>query len=159
VAGLVLNFVSDPGAALAEWRRVTIAGGIVAAYVWDYAERMELIRAFWDAAISLDPAARALDEGVRFPIAGADALADLFRAAGLVDVTTLAIDVPTHFSDFDDVWQPFLGGQGPAPAYVMSLSAGDRDALRGRLRSTLPSAPDGSIDLTARAWAVRGRSV
>lgn len=156
VAGLVLNFVPDPRAALTEWRRVTRAGGVLGAYVWDYAEGMDLLRRFWDAAVALDGAARSLDEGVRFPIARPQPLTDAFEEAGLADITTRAIDVPTRFADFDDLWRPFLGGQGPAPTYAMSLPAAQRDALRDRLRADLPIGPDGSIDLAARAWAVRG---
>jgi hypothetical protein len=117
---------------------------------------MQLIRQFWDAAVALDPDAQALDQAVRFPIARPPALAGAFESAGLTGVTTRAVDVPTHFADFDDLWQPFLGGQGPAPAYAMSLPAAGREALRDRLRAGLPIGQDGSIDLTARAWAVRG---
>jgi SAM-dependent methyltransferase len=156
VAGLVLNFVPDPRAALTEWCRVTGAGGAIGGYVWDYAGQMQLLRYFWDAAVSLDADARALDQGVRFPIARPQALASAFESAGLTQVTTRAVDVPTHFADFDDLWQPFLGGQGPAPAYAMSLPAAGRETLRDRLRAGLPVGQDGSIDLTARAWAVRG---
>jgi SAM-dependent methyltransferase len=156
VSGLVLNFVPDERAALAEWCRVTRAGGAIGGYVWDYAGQMQLLRHFWDAAVALDGDARALDEDVRFPLATRQALAELFESAGLTQGTTRAIDVPTHFADFDDLWQPFLGGQGPAPAYAMSLPAAGREALRDRLRAGLPVGHDGSIDLTARAWAVRG---
>ena len=84
-------------------------------------------------------------------------LAELFRAAGLKQVETRPIDVPTVFRDFDDYWQPFRGGQGPAPGYALSLNAERRAALRERLRARLPAAPDGAISLVARAWAVRGR--
>ena len=82
---------------------------------------------------------------------------ELFTSAGIADVATTAIDVPTPFRDFDDYWTPFLSGQGPAPGYAMSLPLDRRDALRERLRHALPVAPDGSIPLVARAWAVRGR--
>lgn len=156
VAGLVMNFVPDLAAALAEWQRVTRVGGLIGGYVWDYADRMQLLRHFWDAAVAEDAAAAALDEGVRFPIVHREALAAAFTTAGLAEVVTRAIDVPTRFNDFDDLWRPFLGGQGPAPAYAMSLPAGSRDALRDRLRASLPVAADGSIALVARAWAVRG---
>jgi hypothetical protein len=130
--------------------------GLVAAYVWDYAGRMELMRHFWNAAVALDSTAEELDEGVRFPICHPDRLEAVWRDAGLSDVASRPIDVPTVFRDFDDYWSPFLGGQGPAPAYAMSLNAEDRRALRERLRARLPMADDGSIRLTARAWAVRG---
>ena len=158
VSGLVLNFVPDPPAALAEMRRVVRPGGVVAAYVWDYAEGMQLIRRFWDAAAERDPAARDLDEGSRFPLCRPEPLRELFTAAGLADVAVEEVVVPTVFADFDDYWAPFLGGTGPAPAYAMSLAELDRAALRESLRARLPSEPDGSVHLTARAWSVRGRS-
>jgi hypothetical protein len=117
---------------------------------------MQFMRYFWDAAAALDPAARDLDEGPRFPICNPEALRDLFQHTGLNQVETRPIDIPTHFRDFDDYWNPFLGGQGPAPMYAMSLSEERRTQLRERVRGSLPSAPDGSIPLIARAWAVRG---
>jgi hypothetical protein len=84
-----------------------------------------------------------------------DRLRDLFRQAKLEAVETRAIDVPTRFRDFDDYWAPFLGGQGPAPGYALALSEERREALRDRIRAGLPIAADGTIDLIARAWAVR----
>jgi SAM-dependent methyltransferase len=157
VSGLALNFIPDRERAVAEMGRVTRVGGVVAAYVWDYAGEMQLMRAFWDAAAVLDPAALDLDEGRRFgDVCRSDALMSLFAGAGLHDVDAWSIDVPTHFADFDDYWLPFLGGQGPAPSYAMSLEEPRRIALRDRLHATLPVASDGSINLTARAWAVRG---
>jgi SAM-dependent methyltransferase len=157
VSGLVLNFVPEPAAAV---RAMTASapGGLVAAYVWDYAGRMELMRYFWDAAVALDPKAEPLDEGVRFPICQPDRLALLWRAAGLTDVSVRAIDVPTVFGDFDDYWRPFLGGQAPAPGYCMSLDNDHRAALREDIRTRLPIADDGSISLIAQAWAVRGET-
>jgi len=157
VSGLVLNFVPDPPAALREMARVTGRGGTIAAYVWDYAGKMELMRLFWDAAAELDPAAAKLDEGTRFPLCRPEALEQLFGAAGLAEVAVQPIDIATRLADFDDYWQPFLGGQGPAPAYAMSLDEAARVRLRERLRERMPIAPDGSIALIARAWAVRGR--
>jgi SAM-dependent methyltransferase len=157
VSGLVLNFVPDPRAMVRELARVVVAGGTVAAYVWDYAGEMQLIRRFWDAAVALDPDADPLDEGVRFPLCAREPLAILWSDAGLVDVEVHALDVPTVFRDFDDYWSPFLGGQGPAPGYAMRLDETRRVALRERLRSTLPCGADGSISLRARAWAVQGR--
>ncbi len=156
VSGLVLNFVPRPDQALSEMARVVRTGGSVAAYVWDYAGQMQLIRSFWDAAVTLDPAARALDEGVRFPLCQPETLRRLFQAAGLEKVEVRSIDVPTVFRDFDDYWSPFLGGQGPAPGYAMSLSEEQREALQDHLQAALPIETDGSIHLTARAWAVRG---
>lgn len=156
VSGLVLNFVADPAAALSEMGRVAVAGGTVAAYVWDYAGRMELMRHFWDAAVALDPQAASLDEGVRFPLCRPDVLEKLFVGAGLQRVAVTGIEIPTPFASFDDYWEPFLGGQGPAPAYAMSLAEAARAHLRHRVREHLPLAADGSIALVARAWAVRG---
>ena len=156
VSGLVLNFVPDPGAALAAMR-ARAPGGVVAAYVWDYAGGMELMRRFWDAALALDPNVVDLDEGARFGICRPDRLERLWRDQGLVDVATRPIDIPTRFRDFDDYWTPFLGGQGPAPGYAISLDEDRQAELRERIRADLPVASDGSIDLVARAWAVRGR--
>lgn len=156
VSGLVLNFVSEPQAALAEMSRVCSANGAVAAYVWDYSGEMQLIRFFWDAAVELDPGASHLHEGVRFPLCEPKALHELFAVAGLRAVEVTAIDIPTPFTDFEEYWRAFLGGQGPAPAYVMSLEDPGRARLRDRLREQLPVQPDGSIPLIARAWAVRG---
>ncbi len=157
VSGLALNFIPQPARALGEMARVTRPGGIIAAYVWDYDGEMQLMRHFWDAAVALDPAARALDEGQRFSLCHPDALSTLYRDAGLQEIETRAIDIPTHFRDFDDYWSPFLGGQGSAPSYLASLDEDMKAAIRDRLRARLPIAPDGSISLLARAWAVRGR--
>lgn len=157
ISGLVLNFVPDQRAALVEMARVTGKGGTIAAYVWDYAGKMELMRYFWDAAVELDPGAANLHEGARFPLCRPEALEELFAGAGLEEVETKPIDVSTTFANFDDYWQPFLGGQGPAPAYAMSLDEAARTRLRGRIREHLPIAANGSISLTARAWAVRAR--
>ena len=156
VSGLVLNFVPQPEKMVAEMKRAVCEGGTVALYVWDYADKMQLMRYFWDAAAALDPSASDLDEGRRFPICSPDALRDLFQQMGLQDVQTRPIDVETIFQDFDDYWNPFLGGQGPAPGYTMSLSEDRRARLRERIRLSLPFAADGSIPLVARAWAVKG---
>ena len=156
VSGLVLNFLPDAGAALAAMRERAPAG-VIAAYVWDYAGRMDLMRHFWDAAGALDPSAY-LDEAARFPICHPDRLRALWQDAGLADIVVHAIDVPTVFRDFDDFWAPFLGGQGVAPAYAMSLDEEHRHQLRERLRATVPVAEDGTVRLLARALAVRGRS-
>ncbi len=155
VSGLVLNFIPDQRAALLEMARVTRKEGTIAAYVWDYAGKMELMRFFWDAAVELDPEAANLDEGVRFPMCRPEALEKLFASAELEEVEVKPIDIPTPFANFDDYWQPFLGGQGPAPAYAMSLDEMARVRLKDRIRERMPAAANGSISLTARAWAVR----
>jgi SAM-dependent methyltransferase len=156
VAGLVINFVSDQAKAVAEMKRATRRGGVVAAYLWDYAGEMQMMRQFWDAAIALNPAALDKDEGRRFPVCNPEPLTALFAGAGLADVEVRAIDAPTVFRDFDDYWTPFLGGQAPAPGYCMSLPEDRRAALRNRIRENLPIRDDSSIHLIARAWAVRG---
>jgi SAM-dependent methyltransferase len=155
VSGLVLNFVPDQRAALTEMARVSASGGTIAAYVWDYAGRMEFMRFFWDAAVELDSNAAKMDEGIRFPLCRPEALEKLFAGAGLKGVEVKPIDIPTQFTNFDDYWQPFLGGQGPAPTYAMSLDEAVRAGLRNRIREHLPTAADGSISLIARAWAAR----
>jgi len=158
VSGLVLNFVPKPLLAAQEMARTVRRGGMAAAYVWDYAGKMELMRFFWDAAVELDPAISKLVESLRFPICEPSALVGLWSEVGLRDVQLREIDVPTTFQDFDDYWHPFLGGQGPAPSYAMSLNDERRITLRDRIRAMLPIEADGSIPLIARAWAVRGRA-
>jgi SAM-dependent methyltransferase len=153
VSGLVLNFIPDPARAVEAMRARLCPGGLVAAYVWDYAEGMAFLRTFWDEAARLDPAAQSLDEGARFPLSTRPALEALFEGARLDDVRSEAIDIPTRFESFADYWRPFLGGTGPAPAYVASLAEPQREALRARLEQHLGGSP---IELTARAWAIRG---
>ena len=154
VTGLMLNFLPEPSPAAAELARVCAPGGTVAAYLWDYAAGMAMLRTFWDAAAELDPGAAALDEGRRFPLCSQDALRALWAGAGLLDVTTGQVTATATFSDFDDYWTPFLGGQGPAPGYVAPLDGPRREALRDLLRSRLDAG--GPISLPVRAWAVRG---
>jgi len=156
VSGLVLNFVPDPAAALMEIRERLAPGGIAAVYVWDYAGQMAFLRAFWDEAAALDPAAAALDEAARFPLCTPANLVAVYEAAGFADVRTGPIEIATTFDDLDDYWTPFLRGTGPAPGYAASRTDDQRAQLRERLRLRL--APDGGpIALRARAWAVRGR--
>jgi len=154
VSSLVLNFLPSPVDALARMRDVCAPGGRVAACVWDYAEGMEFLRVFWDAAVGLDPAARDLDEGTRFPICRPESLRAAFDQAGLESVRVEPIGVETTFAGFDDYWAPFLGGPGPAPGYVASLDEAARGRLAERLRDAL--GPDRPISLYARAWAASG---
>jgi SAM-dependent methyltransferase len=155
-AGLVLNFVPDPAAALAEIKRAVRPGGRMGAYVWDYSEGMRMIRVFFDAATALVPAAAEVDEGLRFTLARPGALAQLFNAAGLHHVQTRALEFTMQFLDFNDYWDPFKGGVGPAPTYLASLPPEKQAALEAEVRRRLPIAADGSIQLAARAWAVLG---
>lgn len=164
VSALMLNFVPDPVAALREMARVTVQGGTVALYVWDYAGKMDLIRRYWDAAAQLDPQAQSQHQaqapsqhqGERFPICHPEALAAALTVARLGQVEVSVLEIEMHFVDFDDYWAPFLGGQGPAPAHAMSLDEDQRERLRRLLQLSLPTRPDGTIALAARAWVARG---
>ena len=153
---LVMNFIPDPAKALREMIRVTRAGGVVSAAVWDYGEGMEMLRVFWDEAVALDPRTAARDER-NMPLCRRGELAALWRAQGLQSVEEAPIEIDLSFASFDDYWSPFLGGQGPAGAYVASLSDTARLALESRLRKRLSgSRQDGALTLRARAWAVKG---
>jgi SAM-dependent methyltransferase len=156
VSGLVLNFVRDHAAMVREMARVTKPGGRVAVYVWDYAGGMQMVRHFWDAAVSVNAHDASLDQAERFPVCQPEPLRALFERTPLAAVAVRAIDVPTVFRDFDDYWTPFLGKTGSAPTYLASLDADARERIRLRLRSRLASAPERPIELTARAWAVQG---
>lgn len=153
---LALNFFPDREAAVHEMRSVAAPHATVSACVWDYSEGMQFLRRFWDAAREVDPAARELDEGNRFPLCRRDALMALFVGGGLADVRCDPIEIPTVFASFEDYWRPFLGATGPAPSYVASLDADRRALLAQTLEGTLPRTPDGAIALAAGAWAVRG---
>jgi hypothetical protein len=152
----VLNFVPDAARALSAMRSRLGPTGLVAAYVWDYAHGMELLQHFWDAALELDPSAANLAEARRFAGCSEATLSALFHATGFTGVSTRALEVDTHFRNFDDLWQPFLGRTGPAPSYVASLAPAARERLRERLRERIPSDASGAIHLRARAWAARG---
>jgi SAM-dependent methyltransferase len=156
VSGLVLNFVSDALAMVREMVRVTRPSGQVAAYVWDYSGGMEMMRHFWDAVVEVNPADTALDEAERFPLCQPKPLRTLFQQAGLTGVVVRSIGIPTVFRDFDDYWIPFLGKQGSAPTYLASQDSETRARIRASLQARLPTAADGSISLTAQAWAVQG---
>ena len=159
VSGLVLNFLPAPAEAVRAMRTALRPGGTLAAYVWDYGDRMQFLRFFWDAAVGLDPAAAELDEGQRIPLCRPAALRDLFEAEGLRSVELQALEIGTPFPDFNSFWLPFLGSTGPAPSYVASLQPDAQEQLRLRLRERLAPTKDGLILLSARAWAVRGFAV
>ncbi len=158
VSGLVLNFISEPENALAEMRRVTVDGGTVAVYVWDYAGTMEFLNTFWDVAIALNPGASDLHEGKRFPESNAQGLSKHFEQAGFIETSSAPIQIDTRFKDFNDYWRPFLGGQGPAPTYLLSLADRDQETLKAKLRERLPIQKNGSIHMVAQAWAMRGQA-
>ncbi len=157
VSGLVFNFLPSPGEALEAMLARLRPGGLIGAYVWDYAGRMDFLRIFWDEAAALDPQAGALDEGKRFPLCREGALAELFLANGLSRVRQGPIDTRTGFANFSDFWTPFEQGTGPAPSYVAALEPGARAELQQRLRARLTHNHDGPFELVARAWAAAGR--
>jgi SAM-dependent methyltransferase len=156
VSGLVLNFVSNANSMAKEMARVTRPGGKVAAYVWDYASGMQMMRHFWNVVVELNPKDSTLDQGQRFPLCQPEPLETLFRTSGLTSIAVRPIEIPMVFRDFDDYWIPFLGKQGAAPTYLASLNEEMRDRIRDRLKARLHPEPDGSISMTARAWAVQG---
>lgn len=156
VSGLLLNLIPEPVLSLAEMIRVTRPGGRIAAYVWDFARGMQLARYFWNAAIELDRSAEALDQGRRYPLCHPDRLRTLFVGAGMASVDLQALEIPTLFQDFDDYWMPIENGHGRASEYFATLAPEHRERLRERTRSQLPVRPDGSIPLTALAWAIVG---
>lgn len=156
VSGLVLNFVPDRCGALADLRRIVRPGGTVAFYVWDYpGGGIGFMRAFWTAAAALDPGARDLTEDRRFPFCTPDGLTALMVDAGLRSPECVALESPSIFADFDDLWLPFTRGAGPAPGYCASLPEDARSRLRSALSDALPREADGSIRLGTRAWALR----
>jgi SAM-dependent methyltransferase len=158
VSGLVLNFVPDRPKALSEMKRVARPGGAIGSYVWDYpGGGVEFMRAFWNAAVALDPNASDLTEDKRFPFCAPDELHQLANEAGLAPVELEAIEVPTIFRDFADFWDPFTLGAGPAPGYCASLAPSARERLRASLAETLPRQQGSAIHLSARAWAVKAR--
>ena len=155
-AGLVLNFVRDHDGMVREMARVTRPGGTVAAYIWDYAGGMQMVRRFWDAAIAVSPNDAKLDQAEQFPVCQPGSLQALFETSGLKAVETRAIEIPTVFQTFDDYWKPFLGRTGAAPTYLASVDGEVRERIRQYLESRLAPTPGRPIELTARAWAVRG---
>lgn len=150
LAQLVVHFMADPIAGLGEMRRVTRPGGVVAACVWDLAGGRSPLSIFWQAARELDPEVE--DESRR---AGAREghLAELMAAAGLRDIETAELWISQEHPSFEEWWEPYEGGVGPAGAYATSLDDARRSALRERCRALLPDPP---FVLRARAWAARG---
>jgi SAM-dependent methyltransferase len=151
LAQLVVHFLSEPVVGLREMARVTRAGGVVAACVWDHAGGAGPLTVFWEAARALDPTVQ--DES-GLPGAREGHLAELFREAGLRTVEEGALVVSVEHLSFEDWWEPFTFGVGPAGSYVAGLDAQRQARLRERCRETLPEAP---FVLSARAWAARGR--
>lgn len=155
LAQLVLHFVTDPVQAAREFRRVLRPGGVAAACVWDFAEGMQLLRHFWDAALAIDPAAPDEARTLRFGRAGE--IAELFGTAGLADVAETTLEVHSSYPSFDELWSGFLAGIGPTGSYCLSLPDDQRAALQDELFRRL-GAPTGPVTLTATARCASGRS-
>jgi SAM-dependent methyltransferase len=150
---LVVNFMTDAEAGVSAMRAAARAGGTVTSCVWDYADRMTMLRAFWDAALEL--AADAPDEGRTMRYCSPAELRSLWEGVGLGAVETGELVVEAEYEDFDDLWAPFPAGVGPAGAYVAALPPDAQLALREEYRRGLGS-PSGALTLSARAWFVRG---
>ena len=150
LAQLVVHFMPDPVAGLSEMRRVTRPGGVMAACVWDHAGGKGPLGTFWQAARDLDPGVH--DEG-DLPGAREGHLAQLFTEAGLSEVQSSTVVAELEHASFDEWWEPYTGGVGPAGAYVAALDAERQAALRDRCRALLPEGP---FTLTSVAWAARG---
>lgn len=155
---LALNFMSDPARALAGMRRVTRAGGTVAAAVWDFPGGLVYQRIFWDTAAALDPAAdRARARHYSSPLTGPGQLAAAFRAVGLGEIEDCSLTIRQEYRDFADYWQPIANAQGPVGDYVKSLPAERLATLAGAVRRAyLAGASDGLRSMAATAWAARG---
>jgi ubiquinone/menaquinone biosynthesis C-methylase UbiE len=151
LAQLVLHFMDDPRAGLAEMGRVVRPGGAVAASTW-YFPKMPLVRTFWQVARELVP--QAPDETQQFETL--EELEALGRAAGLDDVEAAPIDVSTRYETFAELWGSFELGVGPAGHYYVSLPVETREAVRDEYRRRLGD-PRGSFTLEAQAWALLGR--
>jgi SAM-dependent methyltransferase len=151
LAQLVVHFMRDPVQGLREMGRVTRPGGIVAACVWDHAGGRGPLAAFWRAVRELDPAAD--DESGRPGVRDGD-LARLFAQAGLGQARAGTLTVRVRQASFEQWWEPFTLGVGPAGAYLASLGPDGRTTLREQCRRLLPSGP---FDISATAWAAVSR--
>jgi SAM-dependent methyltransferase len=157
LAQLVVNFMQDPPAGVAEMRRVARSGAVVAGCVWDYREGMTLLRSFWDAALDLRlPDAAQHDQGRTMPFCTEPELSELWQVAGLEDIRTGHIDAEVEYASFNHLWAPLEQGISPAGVYTTSLEPSARDTLRNELLQRLGS-PEGRFRLPARAIWVRGR--
>lgn len=153
LAQLVLHFVADPGAAAGEVTRVLRPGGVFAASVWDFGEGMQMLRLFWDAALSLD--AEAPDEASTMAFGREGELATFLDSAGFRDVHEGTLRVRSTYADYDELWTGFCSGVGPAGTYCASLGPEHREALREELRRRLGE-PPGGFTLQAVARYARG---
>jgi SAM-dependent methyltransferase len=157
VSGLVINFVPDPDKALSEMARAVKRGGTIALYLWAQAGGMQMMATFWEAAAALNPDAPGPELGRRYPLSQPEQMVALLERAGLEQVEVRSIEIAMQFENFNAYWTPFLAGQGSGPRYLLSLPEPQQVELREAVRARLPVSAGGSIALTARVWAVRGR--
>ena len=151
LAQLVVHFMADPVAGLREMGRVTRPDGVVVACVWDHGGGQGPLTPFWQAVKARDPTA---DDESGLAGARKGHLAALFEDAGLRDIDATVLPVSREYASFEDWWEPYTLGVGPAGAYATALEPAEREDLRERCRALLPHGP---FTLTARAWAARGR--
>ena len=151
---LVVNFMRDADAGVSQMRRVTRPGGVVAACTWSYGEDMEMLRAFWDAARRLDSGAP--DEGSTMPYRSTEELEELWQRVGLSDVVTDRLRVETGYTGFDDLWEPFNYGVGPAGAYLAKLDPEQREQLRSELFKGLGEPAGGAAERDGMRRARQG---
>lgn len=158
LTSLVLQFVADPVAAVAELQRVTRLGGTVAAAVWDSGGGMAHQRMFWDTAAVLDPAAeRARADQFARRTTREGELQEVFRSAGLAKIADTELTIRMRFADFTDYWEPIAAGEGSLGKYTTGLARAARDRFASGLRSAyLAGGADGPRSFTATAWACRG---
>jgi SAM-dependent methyltransferase len=155
-SGLVLNFLSDADLAMREMQRVAVPGGCIAGYVWDFGGEMQVVRRFWDAAIAVDGGAAQADQAVVFPLCKPEPLRRLFVESGLRDVDVRPISATARFPDFATYWGALINEDWTGGRFLNALPEIARHAVRKRLHQSLPPRNDGSLDLEAGAWAVRG---
>jgi SAM-dependent methyltransferase len=157
VSGLVLNFVDSPEKMLREMRRLGRPGGVLGVYIWDFADGMEPIRKFWDAAHKCEaPHVRECDAGLRYPICQRDNLLRSITEAGWLKPEVAPIEINARYENFDDYWRPFLSGQGTGPAFAVSLTDEMREKVRKTLMSLVTDTPDEPFTLRTRAWGAKG---
>ena len=157
VAGLMLNFADNPEDAVSAMRSVAVDNGVIGAYVWDYNQKMDALRHFWEAVVELDSNASPFHESRRFKINDFRALEQFFQTAGVRDIETHAIEVSIVYSSFDEYWIPFSGGQGPAGVYFTSLDKSKRVELEKIMKQRIITDSNGAFKLEARAMAIKGR--
>ena len=159
VSGLDLNFMQNKISTLNEMIRVLKPGGTLGIYVWDYVEKMEFLRYFWNSVTACNPEAQKFDEGVIFADLHRQGLLRLMGMTSLKQIETKAIEINTYFENFDEFWKPFLGGQGPAGTYLNTITQSEIEDIKQHLQSSLPISSSGSISLTARAWGIKAKKL